>query len=360
MDTTDPFITFDARGFCNHCEDYFVRARTLAYRGAESDRQRDMLVDRIKRDGRGKRYDCVIGISGGSDSCYVAYQAKLLGLRPLLVHMDNGWNSASAVRNIKQVVERLGFDYESYVLDWAQFRSIQVAFLRASVVDAEVPTDIAIPAALHELAAAHGARYVISGCNLATEGILPKSWGYNAKDTAFYHGIRKRFCDRDVSSLPTFGFSRELYFKLFRGIKTVYLLNYLSFTKDAAATTLERELGWIAHRGKHHESRFTAFLQGYILPVKFDIDYRKATLSTRICAGDVTRAQALRELESLPYDVAQIASDKSYVCKKLGLTLAELEAIMRLPPKTFRDYPNDDRKLETAYEIYRRLMRLRG
>ena len=359
MDTTDEFITFDQKGHCNHCTAYFINAQRVAYQGAASDEKRDALIDRIKQAGVGKPYDSIIGVSGGVDSCYVAYQAKVFGLRPLLVHMDNGWNSGLAVRNIKLVVDKLGFDYESYVLDWTDFRAIQVAFLRASVVDAEVPTDIAIPAALHEIAARHGITYVLNGGNVATEGILPKSWGYNAKDTAFYHAVRNQYCDRDVSSLPTFGLTREFYFKFFKKIRTIYLLNYSSFSKAEAVGTLKRELGWTDHGGKHHESRYTAFLQSYILPVKFNIDYRRATLSTQICAGDVSREAALRKLQSLPYDVEKLPEEKRYVCKKLGLSPSDFEAIMQLPTKSYRDYPNHDRMLEVAYGIYRALDRIR-
>jgi N-acetyl sugar amidotransferase len=354
MDTSDPDITFDAEGHCNHCTDYETRLRNLTYSGEVSEARLEAVVDRMRRAGRGRDYDCVMGISGGVDSCYAAHVLKGLGLRPLAVHLDNGWNSDTAVKNIKNVAHRLGIDYQSWVLDWEEFRDLQLAFLRASVPEIETPTDMAIPGALHRIASSHGVRYVVSGGNYATEGILPAAWHYNAKDLKFLKAVHRRFGTRGLESFPTFGYLDESWYKLVRGIRIIYLLNFVPYSKTAALEVLQRELGWQDYGGKHYESRITGFLHSYVLPVKFGIDYRRATLSTQICAGEATRAQALDVLATPPYREGGLSREKEFVAKKFEITVDELEAILREPPRTHRDYPNDQTRLEFIYAVYRR------
>lgn len=355
MDTSDRDIRFDESGHCNHCRDFFERIARRTYRGAESDRELLALVERIQRAGRGREYDCILGISGGIDSSYAAYVAKQQGLRPLAVHMDNGWNSDTAVKNIKNLARILGIDYQSHVLDWDEFKDLQLAFFKASVPEIETPTDMAIPAAWHQAAAEHGVRFIISGGNYATEGILPAAWHYNAKDAKFLKAVHKRFGQRPLKTFPTFGFEREMYYKLVKGIRVVYLLNYVPYSKASAMKLLQEQLGWQYYGGKHHESKITGFVQSYIHPKKFGIDYRKATLSTQICAGELTREEALRVLEEPAFKEDQIASDKAYVAKKFGLSLAEFEEILARPARSHRDYPNDQAFLEFTYGVYRRL-----
>ncbi len=357
MDTSDIDITFDRKGYCNHCRDYFARIAQRVYLGEESDRQLESIVQRIKKSGENKEYDCVIGISGGIDSSYVAYLSKQLGLRPLLVHMDNGWNSEISVKNIKNIADKLGLDYQSYVLDWDEFKNIQLAFFKASIPEMETPTDIAIPAALHKIAAEHGIKYIISGGNYVTEGILPKTWHYNAKDVKYLKHILKNFGAKKVKTFPLFGWKEEAYYKLFGGIRMIYMLNYVPFSKSEAMATLEAELGWKYYGGKHYESKYTGFVQSYILPEKFNIDYRRATLSTQICSGETTRELALEELKNKPFNLEKAMEEKAYICKKLGININDFNIIMNLPAKTYRDYPNDEKKLEFIYGIYRLLNR---
>ena len=211
MSTTDPEITFDAEGRCNHCTDYVDRIANLTYKPGTSERELAAIVERIKAAGRRKEYDCVVGVSGGVDSCYTAYVVKSLGLRPLAVHMDNGWNSDSAVKNIKSVARTLGIDYQSVVLDWEEFRDLQLTFLRASLPEIETPTDIAILAALHRVAAENGVRFIIMGGNYATEGILPRAWHYNCKDVRFLKAVHRRFGSGKLGTFPTFGFVKLLF-----------------------------------------------------------------------------------------------------------------------------------------------------
>jgi N-acetyl sugar amidotransferase len=353
MSTTDPYISFDEEGRCNHCTDYFERLAQRTYNAETSEPELEALVGRIKSAGRGREYDCVMGISGGIDSCYAAYVAKNLGLRPLAVHMDNGWDSDTAARNIKQVTRTLGIDYQSVVLDWEEFRDLQLAFLRASVPEIETPTDIAIPAALHRIAAENGVRFIVMGGNYATEGILPRAWHYNAKDVRFLKAVHRRFGDGKLRTFPTFGFVKESYYKIFKRIRLVYLLNLVPYSKSEAITTLE-QLGWEYYGGKHYESTITGFVQSYLLPVKFQIDYRRATLSSQICAGEITREHALEVLKTPPFDTERALQERQYVAKKFGISMEEMDEILSAPPRTHRDYPNNERFLEFLYGAYRR------
>jgi N-acetyl sugar amidotransferase len=356
MDTTDPDIVFDESGHCNHCNAYFSEISGETYSGESSDKQLAEIVERIKAAGRGKDYDCLVGISGGIDSCYTAYLCKKLGLRPLLLHLDNGWDSEIAVSNIQKIAEKLGLDYMSYVLDWEEFREIQLAFLRSSIVDLEMPTDIAIPASLFETASKYGIKYIISGGNYTSEGILPIQWGYHVmKDMKLYRHIVARYSRVKRKKVPAVGFVGETWYKFARGIRTIYLLNYVPYNKDEARRFLEQELGWQYYGGKHYESRYTGFWQSYMLPEKWNIDYRKATLSTQICAGQVTREEALEVLSHPPYDPKKAAEDKSYICKKLGISTDEFDRIMQEKPLTYKAFPNEEKRIERVYALYRSL-----
>lgn len=360
MDTSDPDIFFDERGFCNHCSAYFEKISKQTYQGASSDKQLANILKHIKASGRRNEYDCVIGISGGIDSCYVAYMCRKLGLRPLAVHMDNGWNSEEAVSNIKKVCSKLEIEYYSYVLDWEEFKDIQLAVLKSSIVEVEIPTDIAILGALHRVAAEHNIRFIISGGNYVTEGILPDSWFYNPKDWTLLKAIHKQFGTRKIRTFPHFDYKLEACYKFIKGIRMIYLLNYLPYSKSKAMDVLKNELGWKYYGGKHYESKFTGFVQSYFQPVKFNVDYRRATLATQICTGETTREVALEELKKPSFDSTKIESEKSYVCKKLGVSAAEFEAILCLPRKSYKDYPNDSGKLKIIYGIYRKLFQRRA
>lgn len=356
MDTTDPKIVFDDLGQCNHCSEYIAVRALHAYQGERTDIIRERIIAKIKRDGRGRDFDCVIGVSGGADSSYVAYIVKKFGLRPLAVHMDNGWDSEESVRNIHTILSRLNIEYESYVLDWEEFKDIQVAFLKASVPEAETPTDLAIGSALHHFASKYGIKHIVSGGNLASEGILPKCWHYNAKDLVYFKHIHKKFGTKPMKNYKTFGFVAESFYKFIRGIRYTYLLKYLPFDKEAATQQLIKELDWKKYGQKHFESRYTRFIQAYYLFEKFGIDYRRATFSSEICVGQVNRDDALQRLTSLPYDPVTIGGDISYIAKKFEITDDEFSKIMKLPPKWYWDYPNDDRRLSFIYDTYRRFV----
>ena len=357
MDTSDPGITFNAAGECNLCTEFLGKRAKHNYKGAQSDEQFKALIAEMKEAGKGKEYDCVVGLSGGIDSSYVAYICKQNGLRVLAVHMDNGWNSEEAVLNIKNIARKLSIDYESYVLDWDEFKDLQLAFLKASVPEAETPTDIALLAAVHKVALKYGVKHIISGGNFATEGILPKFWHYNAKDLRYLNYIQKTFGTKRIKKFPLFGFTQEMYFKLVKRMKIIYLLNYIPYSKDQAMELLQKELDWRYYGGKHYESVYTGFIQSYYLYKKFGIDYRRATLATQICTGAISRSEALKELENLPYKEEKAQKEKEYIAKKLGISLEEFERIINLPPKWYTDYPNDEKRLNFIYDTYRKLFK---
>ena len=266
MDTTDASITFDRQGVCNHCHYYDALVGAMPP-PAEREQQLQALVETIKRAGRGKDYDCIIGMSGGVDSSYMAYLARSLELRPLAVHVDAGWNSELAVSNIEKVVKTLDIDLLTFVVDWKEMQDLQAAFLKSGVANQDIPQDHAFTAGVYRTASKHGIRYVLSGGNFSTEGILPKSWGYNALDLRHLKAIHKRYGKRRLSRYPTINFFQYyVYYPLIRGIKSLRLLNYIDYNKADAMEVLTQKLGWRYYGGKHFESRYTKFFQSYYLP----------------------------------------------------------------------------------------------
>lgn len=355
MDTSDIDITFDENGYCNHCTDFFQFISKEIYQGKESDLKLEKLINKVKNAGKGKEFDCVIGVSGGVDSIYLTYLAKQWGLRPLAVHMDNGWNAKVAVLNIKKALDLLGIELYTYVLDWEEFKDLQLSFLKASVPEVENPTDIAIPGVLHKVASKYKIKYILSGGNYATEGILPKSYQYNPKDLKYLKYVHKTFGKVKLNDFPPFGYLQETYYKIIKGIRILYPLNLVEFNKKDAIKFLEEKLGWENYGGKHHESIFTKFIQSYYLPEKFEIDYRRATYSTQICAGEITREYALEELKKQSFDNEKIKDDLEYVAKKFDLSKDGFKLILDLPPKRYYDYPNDKEKLEFVYNLYKKI-----
>jgi N-acetyl sugar amidotransferase len=342
MDTVaDRRIVFDDQGLCHHCVRY---DRLLASRVVPGEAGRAALarlVEQIKRDGRGKEYDCIVGVSGGVDSTYVAHLVKQHGLRPLAIHLDNGWNSELAVKNIERVLRTLDIDLHTHVLDWDEFRDLQVSFLRASTPDGEIPTDHAIVATLWGEASRRGIKYIISGMNFATESVGVPDWSYGHSDWRYIKDVHGRFGTVKLKTFPHFTLAYLLlWVNAIRRIRTVSILNYVDYHKESAMQLLQSQLGWEYYGGKHHESLYTRFYQGYVLPKKFGVDKRYGHLSDLIKAGQMTREQALEEVRKPPYAEEVQQQDIVYVCKKLGLSAAQWEEIMRAPVRSFRDYKN--------------------
>jgi len=342
MDTTDPHIEFDTEGLCNHCRAYEKLAAERLRSGESQRRRLHGLVSAIKEKGRGRKYDCLIGLSGGTDSSFVAYKAAELGLRPLAVHVDNGWNTEISVKNVEKIVQKLGYDFYTYTVDWEEFRDLQLAFFKASVVDIEMVTDHAISAVLYEVAKEKGIKYILVGGNIATEGVMPKSWRFRKSDAANIEGIYGRFGTGRLETFPLNYLHKQLGYRLVYRIKRIRLLDYVDYKKQEAMNTLQEYLGWEYYGGKHYESTFTKFYQAYILPTKFNIDKRRAHLSTLICSGQMSREEALEEMEKELYPEEELVWDKDHVLGKLGLSADEFEAIMRLPVKSHLDFPNHE------------------
>ena len=318
MDTSDEDIIFNDKGRCNHCLDFEVVLRDSKYAKNNSEEKLNKLLNTVKLKGEKKKYDCLVGISGGVDSCYMAYLCKKWGLKPLLIHMDNGWNSEIAVKNVKKMVDILGFDYVSYVLDWKEFREIQLAFLKSSIVDLEMPTDIAIAASLYETAAKYGIKHIISGGNYSGEGILPLTWGYHVlKDEKLYRNIVKTYSNINIKETPIVGLRGEVYYKFIKRINTIYPLNFVEYNKDEAKQFLINNYEWKDYGGKHAESKITAFWQSYVMPEKFNMDYRRATFSSQIVSGQINREKALESLKTLPYEPEKIEMDKNILLKNI-------------------------------------------
>jgi N-acetyl sugar amidotransferase len=344
MDTTDPDIIFDEQGICNHCHQHDKVYLQLVPEPKEAEKQLTTLVNRIKEKGKGKKYDCIIGLSGGVDSTYVAFLVKKLGLRPLAVHLDNGWNSELAVQNVENIVNKLNIDLFTIVINWEEFKDLQLAYLRAGVVDLEVTSDHAIFASMSKLAKENDVSFVLSGTNVITESIMPQSWFYGKKgDLSNLKDIYKKFgSGRKLKSYPTQGFIKLVYFNLFHKLESISILNYVPYIKSEIKKTIEKELDWRDYGGKHHESVITKFYQCYILPQKFGIDKRRAHLSNLICAGQLTRNDALSEIQNPLYlNNSELENDIEYIIKKFGISRNEFELIMKGIPKKHSDFKTD-------------------
>lgn len=348
MDTSDPEILFDDDGVCSHCHHYEKVEKSMPSKDALIP-----LIETIKKSGIGKKYDCIIGLSGGVDSSTIALLAKEHGLRPLAIHVDNGWNSELSVANIEKIVKKLNIDFRTYVIDWEEFKDIQIAFLMASEPNIEIPTDHAIVAALYKTAIEFDVKYILHGGNLKTEAIMPFSWGYDAKDLKHLKAIHRLFGKKKLKTFPTLSIWHIFYCTLIKKIRYMGILNYIDYNKDKSKAILLDELGWKEYGKKHEESIFTRFFQNYILPEKFGIDKRRAHFSTLINSGQMTREHAMEEMKKPLYEYENAKRDeKEYVIKKLGLTNEEFENIMMLPPKSYKSYPNDDLFIKRLVFLY--------
>lgn len=349
MDTSDPDIVFDSQGICNHCQFRDEQVKRFVLEGKAREESLEKILGAIKKGGKGKEYDCIIGVSGGADSTYATYLVKKMGLRPLAVHLDNGWDSELAVKNIENILGRLNIDLYTHVIDWEEFKDLQLSFIRAGTPDWEIPTDHAINAIVRKRAKASGVRYIVFGTNLTTETHLPRAWSQGHLDWKYIKAVHERFGSVRLRTFPHM--SIWSYFWFLATQNTFEVLNYVDYIRDVAANILRTELCWKDYGSKHFESVYTRFYQGYILPRKFGFDKRRCHFSSLICSGQMSRREALDALEEDVYPIEVQAQDKAYFLKKLGLSEEEFEVLMKSPQKGYASYPSYRRIMTSS--VYR-------
>lgn len=362
MDTSDAEIVFDKKGICNHCHTYDQLNQSLGYRYPESDQELDQIVRKIKAHGKGKKYDCVLGISGGVDSAYLAHLASRLGLRVLAIHIDAGWNSKIAVENIKKLCEALKIDLHTVVIDWETMKELQRAYMFSGLVNIDVPQDHAFLAAVYACTKKYHLKYMLNGGNIATEGILPRSWVYDAKD---YTNIKSVYqeCGRNrisLSKYPHMDLAHYFIYTYLKWPERINLLNYIPYSKKEAMQLLESEYGWKYYGGKHFESIFTRFMQEVYLPEKFGFNKKRAHLSSLVVSGEMSRADALREMEDESgYSKEQRKEDTEYILKKLDISEEEWKKILQSPNKLAEDYKSNQKIMMRLRRIKRKIVRKR-
>lgn len=358
MDTkSDPLITFDEQGVCNHCHDFDNAVSRLPQTEAKKKEKFNQLIAEIKENGKGKKYDCVLGISGGVDSAYLAYIAKKAGLRILAVHVDAGWNTDIAVENIKKLCSKLDIELHTIVVDWNTMKELQRAYMFSGLPNLDVPQDHAFLAGTYKFAKKYGINYMLNGSNFATEGILPKNYGYAAIDYINIKDVYKK-CGRGKVSLKKYPkMSLFTYSLMYVGkTKRVNLLNYVPYSKKMAIQILHDEFDWNYYGGKHFESRFTKFFQSYYLPKKFGYEKKRAHISSLIVGGELSREQGLIDVaDDTIYPERKMLEDRDYILKKLDISLEEWEQIMSAPNKSEDDYKNGKKLLSNLQAIKRKL-----
>ncbi|MFA5771213.1 MAG: N-acetyl sugar amidotransferase [Thermoplasmata archaeon] len=362
MDTTAEGIVFDDKGQCNYCTKFLNLLKKYKPLSREMQQKKlSLLIEKVKRDGRNKPYDCIVGVSGGVDSSYALHITKKFGLRPLAVHMDNGWDSELAQQNIEHLVKGLGVDLYTYVIDWDEYRSLMQAFFDADVIDVELLYDNALSAVVHMMAKKYGIEYILAGSNTMTEGMsIPPNWNWFKFDKKNIYAIAKQFGDIKIKSFPAIAHREKLYYSYIRKIKWISFLDYFEYNKFEALKILQSQYNYKPYPYKHYESVFTRFYQGYILPQKFGVDKRKLHLSTLIISGQMLREEAIKMMENIPYpSQSDLDEDITYFLKKMRWNKTDLEEYLSRPEKSHLLYGSEMRlfdflrKMKRRYSCYR-------
>ncbi len=361
MDTTDTGITFGSDGVCNHCREFDEVTSKWWFPNEEGAKRLSVIIDRIRAAGKNQTYDCIIGLSGGIDSSYLALKVYEWGLRPLVVHVDAGWNSELAVANIEKVIKYCGYHLHTHVVDWGEMRDLQLAYMRAGVANQDVPQDHVFFASMYHFAIQHRIKYILTGGNIATECIAPKSWHGSAMDAINLKAIHRKYGERALKTYNTISFFQcYIRYPFIKKMRTVRPLNYMPYNKEAAIDEMQRLVGWRSYGRKHGESIFTKLFQNYYLPANFGYDKRRPHLSSLIVTGQLTREEALRKLEEPLYDPLELERDIEYLCKKLQITRNQFKEFINAPSHHYTDFPNWDRRYQTLKGIQSLVARLLG
>jgi len=356
MDTSDTIIMFDSNGICDHCNNFQNNIKSNWNTDEIGERELFEIVDKIKKEGKNKDYDCLMGISGGLDSSYMAYVAKVkLGLNPLFFHIDAGWNSQQAVNNIEKLTDKLGLDLYTEVINWEEMKDLQASFFKANVCHIDTPQDHAYVAALYNFAAKNGFKYILNGGNISSECVRePLEWHYHASDLTQIKDIHSKFGKIKLATFPLASiFKYRIYYKYFKGIKIIKPLDFIPYKKEKAINFMEKEFGWQGYAEKHYDSRFTKFYEGYWMLERFGFDIRRAHYSSLILTNQMTRHDALLKISLKPYDLNTINEDFEYIATKLDFTVDELKELFKSEKKSFKDYKNSMTFIEYGIRIMR-------
>ena len=344
MDISDPHITFDEQGKCDYCRNYQQNILPNWHPNEQGLKELMKTANKIKKAGQGKDFYCIIGLSGGPDSSYVAYIAKeIMGLRPLLFHVGAGWNTQQAVSNIEKLVDGLGLDLYTEVINWEEMKDLQIAFLKSQIPDQDTPQDVSFFSAMYLFARKNKIKYVLTGANYSTECCRePEEWGaYPGIDKLLIKDIHNKFGKNPLISFPIVDIlTYKIYYKYILGMEIVKPLNYIVYNKKEAEKLLQDRFGWEKFLHKHHESRFTRFYEDFWLPKKFGFDKRRAHLSSLILTNQLTRQEALKRIENPEMSYVFIKQEFEYVANKLGITVDELQTYFNGENKTYHDYKN--------------------
>lgn len=354
MDTSDPGISFDERGVCDHCRNFYERILPHWHTDERGAVALAREVEKIKSEGKDRAHDCIIGISGGVDSSYLTYYAKeKLGLRPLIFHVDAGWNSQQAVNNIEHLIEALGLDLHTEVINWLEMQDLQLAFIKAGVAYADLPQDLAFFSAMYKFAIKNKFKYVLTGANFATESVRqPLDWAYWATDLTYVKDVHRRFGSRPLKSMPMVSiFKYKIWDRLFHGMRVVRPLDHIPYVKADAVRELTEKFDWQTYAHKHYESRCTRFIESYWMPEKFGFDNRRAHFSSMILSKQMTRDEAIAKLAQKAYDPSEIEHDIEYFATKLGISPAEFKSIMAGPNRSWREFKNRNWLIELGNKV---------
>lgn len=359
MDTTDTKIVFDKNGVCDHCIDFYENVEPNWHTDENGHIELEKIINKIKKEGEGKEFDCIMGMSGGADSSYLLHIAvKKYGLRPLVFHVDGGWNSELAVNNINVMIDKLGLDLYTEVINWEEMKDFQLAYFKSGLPNIDVPQDHAFVATLYNFANKHNIKYILNGGNISTECVRnPLDWLYYGTDMLQINDIRKRFSTNPMKTYPFSSvFKHKIYLRYIKKVQVIKPLNYFPYIKEEAMKLLSEEYGWKPYPQKHFESRFTKFYEGYWLPKRFGFDTRKVQYSSLILTGQMSRDDALEKLKYPAINDEDVKIDFEYIATKLGITVEELEKYMKMPIKSHNDYRN----MQSIFNLGAKIMKMLG